>query len=83
MSDLNGVRLSEEDSGLEPEPKPLTPEEAAMLRPKIVGFSPWHVIGVQSLVGLLMVLVVWRMSGQAAWGKSVGYGALAVLVPAV
>lgn len=83
MSDPYGAETGDEESGLEPEPKPLTAEEAALLRPKIVGFSPWHVIGVQVLVGVLVVLVVWLVSDQAAWGKSTGYGALAVLVPAV
>ena len=83
MSDPYNGRASDEDSSLEPEPAPLTAEEAHVLRPKIVNFSPWHVIGVQSIVGLLVVVVVWLVSGQAAWGKSTGYGALTVLVPAV
>jgi ATP synthase protein I len=83
MSDPYGAETGDEENGLEPEPKPLTAEEAALLRPKIVGFSPWHVIGVQALVGVLVVLVVWLVSDQAAWGKSTGYGALAVLVPAM
>ena len=83
MSGPYRAETSDEESGLELEPKPLTSEEAALLRPKIVGFSPWHVIGVQALVGLLVVVLVWLVSDQAAWGKSAGYGALAVLVPAM
>jgi ATP synthase protein I len=83
MSDPFGAEESQDESGLEPELKPLTFEEAALLRPKIAGLSPWHVIGVQALVGLLVVALVWLVSDQAAWGKSAGYGALAVLIPAM
>lgn len=83
MPDPYGKETGDEESGLEPEPKPLTFEEAALLRPKIVGFSPWHVIGVQAIAGLLVVLVVWLVSDHASWAKSAGYGALAVLVPAM
>jgi ATP synthase protein I len=83
MSDPYGAETSEEENGLEPEPKPLTAEEAALLRPKIVGFSPWHVIGVQALVGLVGVLLVWLVSDRVSLCKSAGYGVLAVLVPAM
>lgn len=83
MSDPYRVVTSDEEGDLEPESKPLTAEEAVLLRARIVGFSPWHVLGVQAVAGCLVVVVVWLVSGQAAWGKSTGYGALAVLVPAV
>ena len=83
MSDPYYTEAGDDVDGLEPESKPLTFEEAALLRPKLVGFSPWRVIGIQALVGLLLVAVVWLVSDQLAWAKSVGYGALAVLVPAV
>jgi ATP synthase protein I len=83
MSDPYGAETSDEENGLGPDSKPLTAEEAALLRPKIVGFSPWHVIGVQALVGLLVVLATWLISGWGTWGKSAGYGVLAVLVPAM
>ncbi len=83
MVDPYHAEASEAENGLDLEFKPLTAEEAALLRPKIVSFSPWHVIGVQALVGLLVVLAVWLVPDQAAWGKSAGYGVLAVLVPAM
>lgn len=83
MSDPDYASASDEESGLEPEPTPLTGEEAALLRSKIVGLSPWHVVGVQAVAGLLVALLVWLVSDQAAWGKSTGYGAMAVLVPAM
>lgn len=83
MSSSHCAGSSDEESGLELEPKPLTAEEAAVLRPKIVGFSPWHVIGIQAVAGLLLVVLVWQMSDHAALAKSAGYGVLAVLVPAM
>ena len=83
MPDSYGAERSDGENGLELELKPLTSEEAALLRPRIVGFSPWHVIGVQALVGLLLVVAVWLVSDRAVWSKSAGYGALAVLVPAM
>lgn len=81
MADPYGEEANDDENGLEP--KPLTAEEASLLRPKIVGFSPWHVIGMQALVGLLVVVAVWLMSDWAPRGKSAGYGALSALVPAV
>ena len=83
MLDRYGARASDEEGEAEPEPTPLTAEEAALLRTKIAGFSPWHVVGVQAVAGLLVALAIWLVSDQAAWGKSSGYGALAVLVPAM
>ena len=83
MASPYGADAGDEENGLGPEPKPLTVEEAALMRPKIVGLSPWHVIGVQVMVGLLVVVVVWLVSDRATLGKSAGYGVLAVLVPAM
>ncbi len=83
MSDSYCVGSSDEERGLEPELKPLTADEAALLRSKIVGFSPWHVIGIQALAGVLLVVLVWLASDRAAPAESAGYGVLAVLVPAL
>lgn len=83
MHDPYGADIEDRESELEPEPQALTAQEAALLRPRILGFSPWFVIGVQAVAGLLVVLVVGLWSGQAAWGKSAGYGALAVVIPAM
>jgi ATP synthase protein I len=83
MADPYGVSEVDEENGLESEPKPLTAEEAALLRPRLVAFSPWHVIGAQAGVGLLLVLGVWLVSGNPIWVKSASYGMVAVLVPAM
>lgn len=62
--------------------KPLTAEEAQVLRQKNPPVSPWRVIAVQALVGLVVALCVWGLTGQQAMGWSAAYGALAVVIPA-
>jgi ATP synthase protein I len=83
MPDQYGLQVDVSESGLEAQVQPLTPEQAAVLRPKIVGMSPWSVIGVQAMTGLLVILAIWLMSGQDLWGVSASYGVLAVLLPAM
>lgn len=83
MADSYGAGEVDEESSLGSEPKPLTAEEAAILRPKLVGFSPWHVIGAQGAVGLLLMLGIWLVSGNSIWVKSASYGMVSVLVPAM
>lgn len=83
MADPYGAGEVDEENGLEPEPKALTAEEAAILRPRLVEFSPWHVIAAQGGVGILLVLGVWLVSGNPIWVKSASYGMVAVLVPAM
>ena len=61
--------------------KPLTREEAQALRARHPAVSPWAVLGVQALVGLMVsvgVWLVWRQ-GNAVW--SALYGAAAVVIP--
>ncbi len=83
MSDPHGAQVSDLENGLELDAKPLTPEEAALLRPRIVGFSPWFVVGAQAVAGLLVVLAVWLVTGRSTWVVSTAYGVLAVLLPAM
>jgi ATP synthase protein I len=71
------------DKDDEPEFKPLTAEQAKALREKQPPVSPWRVIAGQAVVGLLVALVAWGVSGKASVGWSAGYGALAVIIPAV
>ena len=66
-----------------PERAPLTSAEAAVLRRRIAGFSPWHVIAVQGLVGVLVASGVWFIFNQPTWAWSAAYGALAVVLPAM
>jgi ATP synthase protein I len=61
--------------------KPLTREEAQALRARHPFVSPWVVLGVQALAGLLVsagVWLVWQQS-NAVW--SALYGAAAAVIP--
>ncbi|GAC1356226.1 MAG: ATP synthase subunit I [Variovorax sp.] len=62
--------------------KRLTAEEARRLRQEHPSASPWWVIAGQAVVGLVVALVAWALTGRQNIGWSAGYGALAVLIPA-
>ncbi|MDZ4146258.1 MAG: ATP synthase subunit I [Burkholderiales bacterium] len=70
------------DEGSDPEFKPLTADEARQLREKNPPLSPWRVIAGQGLVGVLVALAAWGLTGKPHLGWSAGYGALAVVIPA-
>ena len=61
--------------------KPLTAEEAQALRKQSPPISPWRVLGVQSLVGAVVAVIAWSVTGQSGAGWSAAYGALAVIIP--
>ena len=63
--------------------KPLTAEQASELRAKNPSVSPWRVIAGQAVVGLVVALAAWGLTGRQNLGWSAGYGALAVVIPAV
>ena len=60
---------------------PLTAQEVRELRPSQPLLSVWRVVVAQCFVGLLVFVVAWWVSGQAAAVSAV-YGALAVIIPA-
>ena len=62
--------------------EPLTAEEVAELRKRQPLLSVWRVVGVQVVLGLLVAVLVWFVSGRMAAVYSAVYGALAVIVPA-
>lgn len=61
---------------------PLTAEEAQQWRRRHPPVSPWRVVAGQVLVGSLVSLLAWLVSGKAHVGWSAAYGALAVVLPA-
>lgn len=63
--------------------KPLTPEEAQAWRQRQTVTSPWRVVGLQMLVGTLVVLLAWWFTGRINAAQSAAYGALAVVLPSV
>jgi ATP synthase protein I len=62
--------------------QPLSAEEARRVRDRNPPLSPWWVVAGQAVVGLVAALLAWVLTGRQNVGWSVGYGALAVLVPA-
>ncbi|MCX7239500.1 MAG: ATP synthase subunit I [Burkholderiales bacterium] len=60
----------------------LTAAQAQDLRLRQPSISPWSVVAAQCLAGVVVTLITWAVAGKAAaW--SAGYGALAVVIPAV
>lgn len=61
---------------------PLTAEQAQALRAQNPSVSPWWVVLGQVLVGAVVVLATWLLTGSAAVAKSCAWGVLAVVLPA-
>ena len=66
----------------EPPFKPLTAEEARRLREEHPLVSPWWVVAGQIVVGVVVALAAWALTGRQNVGWSAGYGALVVVIPA-
>ena len=62
--------------------KPLTAQEAQQWRSRNPPVSMWRVVAGQALVGVLVALVAWGLTGRTEVGWSAAYGALAVVAPA-
>lgn len=63
--------------------KRLTAEEVKFLRRTSRPVSPWQVVGLQALVGGVVALLAWRLTGAQLAGWSAAYGSLAVVLPAI
>ncbi len=68
---------------MEPEFKPMTAEEAQAWRQKNPVIQPWRIIGLQMLVGILMVLLTGWLTGEPQMAASVAWGVVAVVIPAM
>jgi ATP synthase protein I len=62
--------------------KRLSAQEAQVLRESDPALSPWWVVGLQCVAGLVVALLAWGVSGKASVAWSAAYGALAVIIPA-
>ena len=71
------TEVEDEDSDF----KPLTAQEAQEWRKRHPALSVWRVVMAQALVGVLVALVAWVVSGKSQVAVSAGYGALAVVLP--
>ncbi len=63
--------------------QPLSAAEAQALREQNPPVSPGRVVAWQAVMGTVLALVGWGLTGQQNIGWSVAYGALAVVVPAI
>lgn len=70
-----------EDEGEDPSFKLLTRQEAQALRASHSSTSPWVVLGVQTLVGLILSAGVWLLWQQGSTVWSALYGTATVVVP--
>ena len=66
----------------EPDFKPLTAQEAEQWRSRNPVVSMWKIVVGQALVGVLVALAAWVVTGRVSVGWSAAYGALAVVLPA-
>ena len=71
------------DDGLEPDFKPLTPEQAAAWRQRNPVTSPWRVLALQFLVGVVVAVLTGLVSGQQQLAASVAWGVVSVVIPGV
>lgn len=62
--------------------KRLSREEAAVLRAQEPPVSPWRVVAVQAVAGVVAALIGWAITGRSEVAWSVLYGAATVVVPA-
>ncbi len=72
-----------EDDAEEENFKRLTADEVKALQQTMSRVSPWKVVVAQFVVGLLVSLLAWMVTGFAVAAWSAAYGASAVLVPAI
>ena len=77
------TRIQPEDLEETPDDfQPLTAEQVRELRVRQPLLSVWRVVTAQALMGLLLALLVWLVTGRLAAVYSAVYGTLAVIVPA-
>lgn len=63
--------------------KPLTAQEVSAWRARQPVTSPWQVLGLQALVGLILVGLTAAITGKFNLAASVAWGVVAVCVPAL
>ena len=70
-----------DDENEEPPVKALSPEQAAALKSALPMLSPWRVLGMQLLAGLLCAAVIRLVTASGVAMASALYGAAAVVLP--
>jgi len=80
--EMSKIAFDDEEEKKEPVIRRLSAQEVLELREKNPPVSPWRVVTGQVVVGLLVALAAWLLTGKQNVGWSAGYGALAVAIPA-
>ncbi len=71
------------EDGFDAEFKPLTAEQAQAWRQHHPAVSPWRVLALQLLVGVLVSVLMGLIGGQFRLAASAAWGTLAVVLPGV
>lgn len=71
-----------EDEADEPVVKSLTRTEAEALRARLPKVSPWRVVAMQAVLGIVLAVLGGLATGSTAVAASVLYGAVVVVLPA-
>ena len=79
---MSKIAYGDDEETQEPEFRRLSAQEVRQLREDNPPVSPWRVVSGQVMVGLLVALAAWLLTGRQNVGWSAGYGALAVVLPA-
>lgn len=79
---MKNMATETQDEDEVPDFKPLTAQQAQAWRQRFPQASIWRMVAAQAVVGLVVALGAWLVTGRAAAGWSAGYGALAAVLPA-
>jgi len=79
---MKTIAPEDADEAQEQDFKPLSAQEAAQWRSRHPPVSLWSLVAGQALVGGLVALLIWLVSGNAQAGWSALYGAFTVVAPA-
>ncbi len=83
MSDTKGTDAWGDDKEDAARFRPMTRQEAQAFRQQHPQVSVWSVVGAQAVVGAVVALAAWLLSGDPVVAASALYGAAVVLLPAM
>jgi ATP synthase protein I len=82
MTHENSYESEDAEKSVNSDCPPLTAVQAQALRDIEPAVSPWRIVRLQCMVGVLVALVASAVTGEVVVGVSALYGALVVVIPA-
>ena len=82
MAHEDSYELEDAEKSAQSDYLPLTAAQAQALREIEPAVSPWRIVRLQCMAGVLVALVAWGVTGELVVGGSALYGALVVVIPA-